>query len=424
MGCSRVPPRTLVVGAGLAGLACAVRLAGLGRRVDVFESAGHAGGRCRSYFDDRLGRRIDNGNHLLLSGNAAALSYLADIGAAGTLAGPARAEFSFVDLERQCGWTVRPNDGCLPWWILSPCRRVPETRASDYLRGLRLAAAGPSQTVAEVLDDGGPLYRRFWHPFALAVMNTDPREASAALLWPVVRETLGRGEAAYRPRIARIGLSESLVDPAVAFLRSRGVEIGFGCRVRRLLRSGERVSGIDFGDHEVSVGEGDTVVLAVPAGVCGSLLPDLVVPTEFRAILNVHFRLAEPTPGGPAMLGLIGGLAQWIFRRDDVISVTVSAADAVERPADDIAGRIWEEISPVLGCPGMKTPTFRVVNEKRATFAQTPAQVRRRPKARTPWCNLVLAGDWTDTGLPATIEGAVRSGRKAAETVIGLCEGA
>lgn len=415
-------PRTFVIGAGMAGLACAVRLSASGRAVEVLESAPHAGGRCRSYFDDHLGRRIDNGNHLLLSGNSATLSFLSEVGAADTLAGPARAEFAFFDLERRAGWTIRPNAGRLPWWILTPSRRVPGTRPRDYLRAARLAAAGPSQTVAEVLNDGGPLYRRFWHPFALAVMNTEPEEASAALLWPVVRETLGRGEAAYRPRIARVGLSESLVDPAVAFLKNRGVEVGFGQRARELLRTGARISAIDVGDRQIAVGEADTVVLAVPAGVCASLLPDLVVPTEFRSILNVHFRMADAPPAGPSMVGLVGGMAQWLFRRQDVVSVTVSAADAIDGPAEEFAGRIWAEISQVLGCGGTEPPPFRVVKEKRATFAQTPEQTRRRPPARTSMCNLVLAGDWTDTGLPATIEGAVRSGRNAAETVIRFSE--
>lgn len=415
--------RTFVIGAGVAGLACAVRLSALGRAVEVLESAPHAGGRCRSFFDAHLGRRIDNGNHLLLSGNGATLSYLAETGAAGTLTGPSRAEFRFFDLERRDGWSIRPNGGRIPWWILVRSRRVPGTRAGDYLRAARLARADLFQTVAEVLDDGGPLYSRFWHPFALAVMNTDPKEASAALLWPVVRETLGRGEAAYRPRIARLGLSESLIDPAVACLRSRGVEVGFGQCVRRLDRSGDRVTAIDLGDRQIAVGESDSIVLAVPPGVCGSLLPGLVVPTEFRSILNVHFRLSEMPSAGPAMIGLVGGNAQWLFRRQDMASVTVSAADGLNGPPEDIAGRIWGEISQVLRCSGKGIPAFRVVREKRATFAQTPEQMRRRPPTLTAWRNLFLAGDWTDTGLPATIEGAVRSGMKAAAELIRLSEG-
>src|SRR5438270_6676191 len=99
-----------VVGAGLAGLAAAVALADAGRRVILYEAAPHAGGRCRSYFDAELGCRIDNGNHLLLAGNRAALDYLERIGALGSLEGPPEAVFPFVDAASGECWTVRPNN--------------------------------------------------------------------------------------------------------------------------------------------------------------------------------------------------------------------------------------------------------------------------------------------------------------------------
>lgn len=420
-----MPSRSFVVGAGLSGLSCAVRLAARGRRVDLLESANHAGGRCRSYVDGDLGCRIDNGNHLLLSGNNEAFAYLSEIGATETLEGPSPASFRFVDVASGEAWTVRPNGGRFPWWIFSSSRRVAGTRAREYLGGLRLARAGASRTVAEVLDDGGPLYRRFWEPFALAVMNTKPDEASAALLWPVVRETLGRGEAAYRPRIARDGLSETYVDPALAFLAKHGATTAFGRRVRELVFDGGRVCAIDVGGERIAIDEGDCVVLAVPPGACASLVPGLTVPEEFRAIVNVHFRLPDAgAAGGLSVVGLVGGLAQWLFRRGCIASVTISAADdVVDSPSEEIAARVWHDISQVLGRPGTDMPPYRIVKEKRATFAQTPAQIARRPGPRTPWRNLVLAGDWTDTGIPATIEGAIRSGRRAAETILSQCEG-
>src|SRR6266404_2862769 len=118
-----------IVGAGLAGLAAAVRLAGAGRDIVLHEASGHAGGRCRSYFDSELGCRIDNGNHLLLSGNRAALDYLERIGAAASLSGPAVPRFDFCDLVNGERWTLAPGSGRLPWWIFSPRRRVPGTNA-------------------------------------------------------------------------------------------------------------------------------------------------------------------------------------------------------------------------------------------------------------------------------------------------------
>src|SRR6516162_6904494 len=127
-----------VVCAGLAGLSAAVELAAHDRRVRVYEASRYAGGRCRSYLDAELGCRIDNGNHLLLAGNRAALRYLARIGAIGTLERHPDTAFPFVDAATGERWIVRPNRGVLPWWILSPRRRVPGTRAADYLAVLRL----------------------------------------------------------------------------------------------------------------------------------------------------------------------------------------------------------------------------------------------------------------------------------------------
>lgn len=407
----------------MAGLACAVYLARAGKQVSLLESANVAGGRCRSYFDKTLGCRIDNGNHILLSGNKAAIDYLSVIGAAHTLSGPDRAEFSFYDLDTATRWTLRPNRGRFPWWMMQKNRRVPGTRATDYLRGFRLAWAGPDQTVAEVLGGEGALYRRFWEPFALAVLNTALEEASASLLWPVVRETFGRGEQAYRPRIAREGLSESFVDPALAFLAGRNAEVRLGCRVRELAYSDYRVSAVVLADETVAVGPEDRVVLAVPPPVCAELVPGLDVPTQHRAILNAHFRVGISVDE-PALLGLVGGaLSQWVFLRRDVASVTISAADHLnDRPADEIGTAIWAEIARPLGMERDPIPPFRIVKEKRATFAQTPEQIARRATTRTGRKNLFLAGDWTDTGFPATIEGAIISGKKAADAVISLSE--
>jgi glycine/D-amino acid oxidase-like deaminating enzyme len=223
-----------VVGAGIAGLACAVRLAQQGRHVRLYEAAGQAGGRCRSYYDSRLERTIDNGNHILLTANREALSYVEEIGAAESLAGPAHAAFPFVDLETGERWTLRPGRGSIPWWLLNPRRRVPGTGLGAYVAGLRLARADASDTVADCLDSNDLLWSRFWEPLTVAALNTAPEEASARLLWLVVRESFLRGEAACRPLIAREGLAASFVDPACAILRRAGADVSFNARLRAL----------------------------------------------------------------------------------------------------------------------------------------------------------------------------------------------
>jgi hypothetical protein len=161
----------------------------------------------------------------------------------------------------------------------------------------------------------------------------------------------------------------------------------------------------------------DAMVLAVPPWIAVDLLPGVTAPDAFESILNIHFRIAAD-PGEAGFIGVIGGTAEWIFVKNEVVSVTVSAANhLVDLPAEDITASVWPEVRAALALAEAMPPA-RVVKEKRATFAATAAQERRRPGARTHLANLVLAGDWTATGLPATIEGAIRSGRAAAQALL------
>ncbi len=416
-----------IVGAGLAGLSAAIRIArsGAGLEVKLYESAGHAGGRCRSFRDAMLGCEIDNGNHLILGANPAVFAYLDAVGARDGLAGPDEAAFPFADLSTQERWVLRPNAGRLPWWVLARGRRVPGTRAADYLGIARLLAASRDATVSECLDAGSTLFRRLWDPLTVAALNAAPGEASARLLARVVRDTFGGGANACRPYIATGGLTPVLVDPALRALARDGVAVRFNLRLRSVesARAGQ-VTSLRFVGATVDVAAEDIVVLAVPPAALARIYPDVPVPEGSRAILNLHYRLPHPIRLGRSpvgLVGLVGGTAQWLFLRGAVLSVTVSAADALMDEAEiDLLPRIWREVRAGLKLLGQAEglpetpPPGRVVKEKRATFLQSPANVARRPGTATKYRNLFLAGDWTNTGLPATIESAIRSGDAAA----------
>ncbi|HEY4276275.1 MAG TPA: hydroxysqualene dehydroxylase HpnE [Rhizomicrobium sp.] len=407
------PRRAFVIGAGISGLAAATALAARGVAVTLFEAAGQAGGRCRSYYDPTLDQVIDNGNHLVLSGNAAVGRYLDRIGARGSLVGPRRAIFPFADLKSDLRWVLRLNGGPLPWWITSRARRVPGTGPGDYLAYAPLMFANRRATVAQTVPVKGALWDRLMRPFLLAALNTEPESGSAQLAGQVMRETFARGGRACRPRIATPTLAAAFIDPALAYLEGKGAKVELGKRLRNLVMDRNKVLALEFSDATVPLNGNDMVVLAVPPWVAKDLLPDLTVPTEFCAIVNGHFNFPPPK-GAPPILGVVGGTAEWVFAFHDRISVTVSGADAiVDRDREELARTLWSDVCAALRITA-DLPPWQIVKEKRATFAATPGEDMKRPPAKTEWRNLALAGDWTDTGLPATLEGAVRSGETAA----------
>ncbi len=405
--------RVHIIGAGLAGLSAALHLAERGRAVTLYEAAPQAGGRCRSFLDDQLDRVIDNGGHVVMGANRAAMDFLRATGGIKAMTGIAPASFPFIDLDSGESWAIRPNAGPLPWWVLSPDRRVPRTHARDYLSALRLLGASADAVVADCIDVQSRLAVALWVPLCVAVMNALPETAAARPLGRMLRETFGRGEAACRPWVAANGLSAAFVDPALARLSSLGVSYRAGWRLIGIERAIGQATALRFDAGHVDLAADDLVALAVPHYAAADLLPGLAVPDGATAIVNAHFRLDRPAvlPGGRPLLGLVNGTAQWLIVHGDIVSVTVSAADAlVDRPAAELLPLLWRDVARTLGTADLPMPPARLIKERRATFIASPQNERRRPGPVTAWRNVFLAGDWTDTGIPATIESAIRSG--------------
>ena len=410
-----------IIGAGISGLSAAVRLANANYKVHVHEATQQAGGRCRSYFDAATNLTIDNGNHLLLSGNRHALAYARSIGTEAGLVGPKLAQFPFVDLSTGQRWLLDLGDSRLPLWVLDESRRVPDTGLADYLGLMPLIWSGKDRLVKDAIRCDGTLYRRLVQPLLLAALNLDPPEGSAGLAGAVVRETLLAGGQACRPLIARDGLSAVLVEPAIKLLQDKGASVRFGHELREFATSKGRVTELNFGDDSIAIAPGDAVVVAVPPRSAASLLPGLKTPTKFRAIVNAHFRF-DPPRDAPPILGVVGGLVEWLFAFAQRLSVTISNGDRlVDMPREELANAIWRDVCKAGSVAG-ELPPWQIVRERRATFEATPEQNALRPGAATGLKNLFLAGDWTDTGLPATIEGSVRSGDRAADHVLAMSQ--
>lgn len=284
-----------VIGAGISGLACATRAALSGVDVALYEAAGHAGGRARSFHDESLGCVIDNGNHLLLGANESTRAYLSDIGAEDMIREIAPAAFPFMDLKTGEQWRIRPGGGWLPTWILSADRRIPGTSAGEYLKQVyRLNRAGKQDTVVAAVGSNSVLYETLWQPLCRAALNTDATEASAPLLWTVIRETFMKGEAACRPWFFHKGLSPALVTPALKQLADSGAEVRFKARLRGLRWADHKITSLSFPEGTLRVEPEDAVILALPPEICNDIWPEANAPTDARTIVNAHFRMDKP----------------------------------------------------------------------------------------------------------------------------------
>ena len=389
-----------IVGAGLAGLSAALIAAEKGLTVKLHEAAGHAGGRARSWVEPGLERMIDNGTHMVVGANHAVFDFLRRAGNPdGLVAGPE--SLPLRDLDTGEIWSA----GGLST-VLSVLGALPT-----------LGLCGPDATVEQCLGRSR-LYRRFWDPLSVAVMNTASDQASAEVMRRVAMRTVWRSRAASRPYLIHAGLTQTFVRPALERLAALGVSVKFAHPLRSLAREGARVSQLHFDDTAIDLTPGDSVILATPWTVARGLLPE-IPDLPASPIVNAHFRLDEPPsllPDG-AFLGVLGGTAQWLFRRNDVVSVTVSAAGpVVDQSAEALADTLWRDVSRALDLKTKPNAT-RIIKEKRATLFHTPAVERSRPPSKAG-DNLFLAGDWTATGLPCTLEGAIVSGRTAAELIL------
>ncbi|MDR5824337.1 hydroxysqualene dehydroxylase HpnE [Caballeronia sp. LZ043] len=423
--------RVHVIGAGVAGLAAAVQAQRRGARVVLHEAEAFAGGRCRSFFDAKLGATLDNGNHLLLSGNQSTMAYLRAIGATDALTGPAHADYSFRDTASGDAWSIRMSPGRLPRWIFDAHARVPGTQPADYLSLLPLFFLRPGRTVEDALRRKDRAWDLLARPLLRAMLNADPSEASAETAAGLLRETVAAGGHACRPLVAKSGLSHAFVDPALRLLQYGGADIRLGVRVAGIgvtgTDSNERVSSLAFerapgslngAAEPLALAPEDGVVLAVPPAAARRLVPGLSAPDASRAIVTVHFATDAPH-GFEPLTCLVNGQSDWLFVADGRATVTFASADRwLATPHEELARTAWQEAARAMRLPAALMPPWQVVAEAHATFAAVPAQEGLRAATRTRWPNFTLAGDWTATGLPATIEGAIRSGQKAADALL------
>ncbi len=427
----------LVLGAGWAGLAAGVELAARGYSVQVLESARQPGGRARCVRFGEL--NIDNGQHLLIGAYRETLRLMESIGlresdifARTPLRLAIRGHGQDLDLASlPLPSPMHIGGGLMRARGLSLRQRGAAVKMA-YRLWRRKFALAEDCTVAMLLEHEGQntdLIRRLWEPLCLATLNTPISRASARAFLAVLRDafTGNRGNADLL--IPRTGLGRIFPVPAVDFIEQRDGHVQLGRRANRLLIEDNRIIGIETGDKTVLA---DQVVLAVPPVAAARLLQphsalagtaERLFQLSYESITTVYLHYPEEVRLANAMLGLIGTHAQWVFDRSlcgqPGLMAAVISTDGPHTLMENrqLIAAVSEEISRLL--PGGPSPlNSAVIREKRATFACEAGVDALRPEARTPVTGLWLAGDYTATGYPATLEGAVRSGVQCARHIM------
>ncbi|MBI3332909.1 MAG: FAD-dependent oxidoreductase [Candidatus Omnitrophica bacterium] len=445
-----MPDRAVVIGGGFAGLRAGVALADAGIRVTVLEAKNSLGGRARSFIDPATAEVVDNGQHLFLAGYQRTLAFLDRLGTREHLAFQERLRVLFVEPGGERSLLDCPPLPA-PWHLLGGLMRLSTLSLGDKWGFRRIAEAAErggdgldGESVEAWLTRMGqsPRSRRaFWDPLAIATLNEDPRQAAASGLISVLKVMLSGSSRDSRLGISSVGLSDLYTVAAGRIIQEKGGDILLSSPAAGLEIEGGRVTGVRLANGSVLPAE--AVVSALPPSVLSRIVPPGLKGADpalrnldrfgSSPIISVNLWLDRPVMEDP-FVGLIGTRFQWLFNkgailsraggggRANYLSLIMSAAHRfIDQPNEALAAIAWEDLA---GCfpeaKGAKLLRSQVVREREATVSLTVESQRCRPGPRTGVGNLFLAGDWTATGLPATIESAVVSGELCARALLAI----
>lgn len=436
--------RVVIIGGGFAGLAAGVRLSERGYEALVLERRNHLGGRAYSFIDSKTGDVVDNGQHLFMGCYHHTIAFLETIGRLDRLKFQERPRVDFLDSAH--GFT---SFDCpplpAPLHVLAGLLKMKGLGVGDKLRTFNVGRAikrngklsPDALTVDQWLDELGQsanIKTRFWNPMVVATLNQSPGIASARMLKVVLQEAFGGDSKSANIGISRVGLSDLYTDGATDFIKSKGGDVRTGAQVQRLIIERGRVTAVELRDGK-RIEAADYFISAVPPGALFAMLPDELRSKEFASleklgsspIVSINLWFDRPVIDRE-FVGLLGTRSQWIFNKDLIlptgkrsnqIAVIISAArDFVDWTRDALVDMAVSDLHELL--PDSRSAVLLhsvIVKEREATLSHTVESDSLRLGPRTSIPNLILAGDWTDTGLPATIESAVMSGDVAAQVI-------
>jgi squalene-associated FAD-dependent desaturase len=440
----------VVIGGGFAGLSAAVALARQGFRVAVLERKPALGGRAYSFTDAETGDFVDNGQHVLMGCYAETLKFLGRVGASGQLVFRPDLAIEMRERDGRAGVLKTahlPSPLHMTAALLRYRLLTPRERLSAMIAGLRMLrmhrqerirlGQATVKTLMDVLGQGERARQCFWYPLAIATLNEDPEIASAALLAEVLKRAFfsRRSDSAFV--YAKIGLSDLYCPGSVRIIGSSG----------GLVETRAAVEALEFGDEGKIAGvrlrdgrrlQAANFIAAVPPAQLVRLLPEGAGADPFFAhlceitsspIVCLHAWFDREITAAP-FVGFVSTTTQWLFnkrrifaekgeRANGYLSFVISGArKLVDAGNEELLELVTGDLHAMIPASrDARVIKALVLKEKQATMAPSPECDRLRPGLATPISNFFLAGDWIQTGLPATIESAVASGHSAAAAI-------
>ncbi len=422
--------KCMVIGGGFAGLSSAAFLSSNGHIVQLLEASPKLGGRAYSFLDNKTNTVIDNGQHILMGCYKETLNFLKLIGADKNLLYQDKLEINFVKENYQ----LVPLKSTPLFYPLNLLFGMLKFKAVSFANRLKLlkvflklpfysAESLSRMTVYDWLvkeEQDEQVMEAFWKILAIGALNTNIKNASAKMFVDILKEIFLNGNFAATILLPKYGLSETYCKPAKSFIEKNGGSVNLSSQVTELICSETNIEKVVT--KEKVYDDFDFVISAIPHFALEKIITDESIiknpGLSYSSILNIHIWLKE-NPLTKNFYGLIGSPVHWIFNKGTHLNLVISDADDyIEKNDEELFELVCNELKNYVNLDKDMITSYKVIKEKRATFIPSNDIINKRPLQKTRIKNLMLAGDWIDTGLPATIESAVKSGRQASEMVI------
>jgi squalene-associated FAD-dependent desaturase len=422
--------RCLIIGGGISGLTAASILSS--KNIDIFliESSPKLGGRTYSFTDKETETEIDNGQHILMGCYKDTHTFLNLIGAQNNFDYQKNLYLKFIDRNKD-QFQLNASSLFYPFNLLSAINNYDALDLQDKIPFIRLLLKLPfisksslrKISVKQWLEkekQSSNTINSFWEILCIGAMNTSLEKASALVFYEILIKIFFNGNVAATIVLPKYGLNDSIINPASSFIAKNGGKIIFSETVKEVVVKNQKIVALK---SEKNLYENfDFVISAIPLHALEKIIPkgilEIDLELNYSTILNIHIWLNENILQ-EKFYGLLSSPLHWIFIKEKHINIVISDADYLaEKSKEEILNFVIEELEKYTSMKREDIKHYKIIKEKRATFVPDIATLEKRPNSKTSLKNLFLAGDWTNTGLPSTIESAVKSGRNAAELVL------